>query len=127
MNMQELSKVFESKGVAHSLVLADNKMNTPFDYTTLFDEAFEAFVEKCRKIVKDRLPSYDIRVDKGGRYNKLVRIDKRSEFGSVFCFVDKTNGDVLKAASFKAPAKGARGNIFDEANGVKRARWTGVA
>jgi hypothetical protein len=31
-----------------------------------------------------------------------------------------TNGDVLKPASWKAPAKGARGNIFDEHNGLNR-------
>jgi hypothetical protein len=30
----------------------------------------------------------------------------------VHSFVDKSNGDVLKAASWKAPAKHARGNIY---------------
>lgn len=118
MNMQELSKVFAAGGIEHKLVLAG---------VDGFDEAFETFVDKCRKIVMERQESFGIRVDKGARYNKLVRTDSRSEFASVFCFVDKTNGDVLKAASFKAPAKGVRGNIFDDANGVKRARWTGVA
>ena len=39
--------------------------------------------------------------------------------GSAYCFVDRTNGDVLKAASWKAPAKHARGNIFDDSNGLK--------
>jgi hypothetical protein len=29
-----------------------------------------------------------------------------------YCFIDKTTGDVLKAASWKAPAKGVRSNIF---------------
>lgn len=32
---------------------------------------------------------------------------------SAFCFIDRTNGNILKSASFKAPAKGARGNIRD--------------
>lgn len=32
---------------------------------------------------------------------------------SVFCFVDITNGDILKAASWKVPTKHSRGNIFD--------------
>ena len=32
----------------------------------------------------------------------------------VYCFIDKSNGDVLKAATFKAPApNGVRGNLFD--------------
>jgi hypothetical protein len=30
----------------------------------------------------------------------------------VHCFVDVTNGDILKAVSWKAPAKGARGNVL---------------
>ena len=38
---------------------------------------------------------------------------------SVYCFIDYTTGDVLKAASWNAPAKHARGNIFDENNGLK--------
>jgi hypothetical protein len=38
---------------------------------------------------------------------------------SAWAFVDKTTGDVLKAASWKKPAKHARGNIFDEWNGLK--------
>lgn len=38
--------------------------------------------------------------------------------GSVHCFIDRTNGDVLKAAGWKAPAKHARGNIFDDKNGL---------
>ena len=33
---------------------------------------------------------------------------------SAFAFVDKKTGDVLKPASWSAPAKHARGNIFDE-------------
>ena len=40
------------------------------------------------------------------RYTKIIR------GGSVHCFVDNTNGNVLKAASWNAPAKHARGNIF---------------
>lgn len=38
--------------------------------------------------------------------------------GRVHSFINKTNGDVLKPASWKAPAKHARGNIFDEKNGL---------
>lgn len=33
---------------------------------------------------------------------------------SVYCFIDLRNGDILKAAGWKAPAKGARGNIFND-------------
>ena len=36
---------------------------------------------------------------------------------SVYCFVDSRNGDVLKAATWKTPAKHARSNIYDEDGG----------
>jgi hypothetical protein len=32
---------------------------------------------------------------------------------SVYCFVDKATGAILKAASWAQPAKGIRGSIFD--------------
>ena len=48
----------------------------------------------------------------GKRYVKMILKS------SVYCFVDKTNGDVLKAASWNAPAKHARGNIFNDDNGL---------
>lgn len=33
---------------------------------------------------------------------------------SVYCFIDAANGDLLKAAGWKTPAKGARGSIFND-------------
>lgn len=48
----------------------------------------------------------------GIKYVKIVRE------GSVYCFVDLSNGDVLKAASWAAPAKGKRSNIFDADSGL---------
>jgi DNA-binding CsgD family transcriptional regulator len=30
---------------------------------------------------------------------------------SAYCFIDKSNGDILKASSWSQPAKGARGNV----------------
>lgn len=50
-------------------------------------------------------------VEEGKRYVRIVRTDANGSSRSVHCFVDKTNGDILKAASWKAPAKHARGNI----------------
>jgi hypothetical protein len=40
--------------------------------------------------------------------------DYRSQ--SVHAFVDKSNGDVYKSASFKSPAKGVRYNLLDESS-----------
>ena len=33
---------------------------------------------------------------------------------SVYCFVEKSTGNILKASGWKSPAKGARGNIFNK-------------
>lgn len=33
---------------------------------------------------------------------------------SVYCFVDLSNGDILKSAGWKAPAKGKRGSIWND-------------
>jgi len=54
----------------------------------------------------------------GRKFIKLGVFSKKTtgEFAcdSVYCFIDKSNGDVLKAATFKAPApNGVRGNLFD--------------
>jgi len=61
------------------------------------------------KFDPERKPDLDW--SEGKRYVKVFRE------GSVHCFVDKTNGNILKAASWKAPAKHARGNIGDPDNG----------
>lgn len=45
---------------------------------------------------------------------KFVRVISRNggpNAASVYCFVDKASGDIYKAAGWKAPAKGIRGNI----------------
>lgn len=51
-------------------------------------------------------------VEMGNRYARIVTKAQTGRSRSVYCFVDRTNGDILKAASWKAPAKGARGSVF---------------
>lgn len=84
-----------------------------------FDTAFFSFFQGCAEInhISSRLhfpnnPISEFSFKKGRRYMKVVRDT------SVHCFVDIQNGDVLKAASWNAPAKHARGNIFDDNNGL---------
>ena len=50
----------------------------------------------------------------GIRYIRVMRDN------SAHAFIDRTNGDVLKPATWKAPAKHARGNIFDTFNGLSK-------
>ena len=42
---------------------------------------------------------------------KYVKITWQNDSG-VFAFIEKTTGDVLMPATWKAPAKHARGNIY---------------
>jgi hypothetical protein len=83
-----------------------------------FTAAFETFFAGCVDIYTKYCDENDysqrdtFTCSDGQRYMKVIR-------GSgVHCFVDKTTGDVLKPANWKAPAKHARGNIFDVKNGL---------
>ena len=51
-------------------------------------------------------------LETGRKYYKLVHRSGISR--SVHCFINKTNGDVLKSASWNAPAKGVRYNLLDD-------------
>jgi len=55
----------------------------------------------------------------GKKYAKI-----HSEKGGVWCFINLENGDMLKPASWSAPAKHARGNIANAEYG-KNYTWTG--
>lgn len=79
---------------------------------------------QARVAVKNSGPVLSFEI--GRRFARIV-----SEHGSsraAFGFVDLTNGNVLKADGWKAPAKNfARGNVADERSGTGRISWTGVA
>lgn len=49
-------------------------------------------------------------VEAGSKFLRIVRTSAGSR--SVACFVEKSTGNILKAAGWKAPAKGARANIY---------------
>lgn len=51
-------------------------------------------------------------LETGRKYYKLIHKDRNQK--SVHCFINKTTGDVLKSASWNAPAKGVRYNLLDE-------------
>ena len=85
-----------------------------------FEKRFAGYVAK----LEENLASYyegkythvatpEVTVENGRKYAKVVVGD------SVHTFVNKENGDILKAASWKAPAKnGVRGSIFAEDFGM---------
>ena len=100
-----------------------------------FDAKFEVFLRGAQEIIdvyteqevaQSKNPeaarfayAKKLHANKGRRYMKVI-VKSESGGTSVHCFVDRTNGNVLKAASWSTPAKGARGNIFDDNNGLGR-------
>ncbi len=92
------------------------------------DQEVKAFVAGCQKIINEYVPNKYVpkkRVlsfTKGRRYAKVVE-----EGRGVFAFVDLETGDVLKAASWKAPAKHARGNLKDKNQGLAHITQYGPA
>lgn len=95
-------------------------------YTPAFLVAVQTFVDRVQdqyeKYWKDQgytfSPAPVITIDpKGQRYLRLV-VNNHTQ-RSVFAFIVTTNGDILKAASWKAPAKHARGSVFSSENGME--------
>ena len=70
---------------------------------------------------------YKFVVESGRKYHKIVQTDKGG-CQSVHAFVDKKTGELYKAASFKAPAKGVRYDlrlIKDREFVLKNCDWAG--
>jgi len=96
-----------------------------------FEKKFNVWLKGAQKIIDDHAKKQGqgnkttediyanvLTVKKNKKYWKVITTPKVGAGGSVFAFINTINGDVLKAASFKAPAKHARGNIFDKMNGL---------
>lgn len=92
-----------------------------------FETALSTFLKGAQKIITDtftrdfsKSTPAKLTSKAGHKFVKII-----SDGGSAWAFVNKENGDVLKPASWSAPAKHARGNIFDDANGLGSVSWTG--
>lgn len=84
------------------------------------DQNFQEFCEFVKGLLGT--VGYTLEVETGRKYVKLV--SNRSGSRSVWCFVEKETGDILKAASWKAPAKHSRGNVKDKTS-YSSYPWTG--
>jgi hypothetical protein len=91
--------------------------------TLTFEQALESYVKSVQamndayftKNYPDSkvVVSPNIVAEAGQRYVKVWKAEKVGTGRSIHTFVDKTNGDILKA-SCKAPVKnGVRGNIYN--------------
>lgn len=102
-----------------------------FDGVT-FEDALEAYRATAEGILRAHFARNDytfavphIEIAKGGRkFSKLLRTESDPATGEkrgqtfVHSFVNKATGEILKAASYKAPAKHARGNVFADDHGA---------
>lgn len=79
------------------------------------DAHYDKFFAEARAKVGDPLFGAEkLSIERGPRYIRVVKGAVSGTSGrSVYVFIDTKNGDILKSASWKAPAKHARGNIFD--------------
>lgn len=82
------------------------------DRTAIYDERhYDSLWASAIAAGHDRYTCYGVKW--GRKYAKIVTGTTTSHaMRSVFCFVNRENGDILKAASWKAPAKHARGNVL---------------
>jgi len=85
-----------------------------------YEQFRDEWLVKCQKVVDEHMRNYhwdeELVIHKGRRYDKIVCNDvgDKSRVGcKVWAFIDKTNGNILKPATWKAPAKHARGNIYE--------------
>lgn len=99
-----------------------------------FREKFQIWFDACNQLREDELNNehstgsirYGLRFKDGPKYIKITATQYAKDTGkeleysaSTWAFIDRTNGNVLKGDG-QTPAKGPRGNIFDEHNGMGR-------
>ena len=91
-----------------------------------FDAAANAWLASAQTLINDRFaasfPTQEPHIlvfQPGSRYIRVVKTRADGGSDGVYCFLDTVNGNVLKAANFKAPSQnGARGNIYQPENGL---------
>lgn len=105
-------------------------MNISNELATALIGLKDVIVADYAKFLKDIDCSEDkfgVEFDEGKKYVKVVSISGGGS-RSTFCFVEKENGNIWRAASWKAPARNfVRGNVYDQASYIDRVRWTGVS
>ncbi len=100
---------------------------------TDFEEKLARWLVGAQKLIDDHYatnyPNLDVpklKLERGKRYVHVDRFREAEVNGklqvverSAHAIVDTRNGDVLKPAGWRVPAKHARGNILDEHNGLR--------
>ncbi len=90
-----------------------NDMNPelPNRITMMLDKLYDMYDAYFRgHYPSSTVPTFS--AEYGPKNVRIVISDRSSR--SVYCFVDIESGDILKSASWKAPAKGKRGSIWND-------------
>lgn len=85
--------------------------------TQEYNDALARYMEELSKHPYHVQHGYKFELTRGVAYDKIFATMYGSK--SIHCFVQRKNGDLLKAATYKAPAKGKRGSIFDQKRPVQ--------
>lgn len=100
------------------------------------EENFEVCLALFLSMAQDKIDTYmatsfpsnpvaKLELDRNRRYIRVVKGDSMGGGRSVYCFIDKTNGNILKG-SWKSPVKnGVRGNIYSGDHGADRVNHHG--
>ena len=83
-----------------------------------FDEALDRYLKRIQeennKIYQQRYPNLNLPVytyTKGSKFIKVIQVTNQQ---IVYSFIDKNTGDLYKAATWRVPADGVRGNIYQD-------------
>lgn len=102
--------------------------------TVELQEAFDhyiALVQQKEKDYYEQMGFTNLTPDRivftdGKRYIRVIKESVEGTSRSVHTFIDKNDGSIYKAASWKAPAKGIRGSIASPDNGASVVTWHGA-
>jgi len=84
-------------------------MKTTFKHIDLNDSVDDFMNHLNNNMNKPDGYSYELST-RGSKYFKVIMNTRGSR--SVYCFINKRNGEILKSAGWRAPAKGARGSFL---------------
>ena len=96
-------------------------MNTTFKHIDLDDSVNDFMNHLNNNMDKPDGYSYELST-RGSKYFKVEMNTRGSR--SVYCFINKRNGEILKAAGWSAPAKGIRGSVLI-VDSYKNSDWSG--
>ena len=88
---------------------------------------YNKFLTNLDHLNADYEDKFGVEFAEGSKYVKIVTVSAGGS-RSVHSFVEKSNGNIWKAASWASPARNfTRGNVFDANSYAKNVRWTGIA